>query len=105
MNMGRSTEDFAVVLTVTENDLPHSQETVNVTGLAMNDETVVDFTGLALSPGKYYRLTAEVVVAEDFVPGNNGGSAIIDTYTGPHTPLGMMDHQRRLRPCVQANVA
>ncbi|MDO9693753.1 MAG: choice-of-anchor J domain-containing protein [Candidatus Latescibacteria bacterium] len=105
VNAGRSTEDFAVTLTVTENDLPYSQETVNVTGLAMNDETVVDFPALALSPGNYYRLQAEIVSPDDLVPGNNTGSAVNDTYTGPHTPLGMLNTNAGCDPCVQANLA
>jgi hypothetical protein len=104
-NQGRSVEDVAVTLTVTENDLPHSQETVNVAGLGVNAETVVTFAALGLAPGKYYRLQAEAVIAEDLVPGNNAGSALDDTYTGPHTPLGLINTNAGCTPCVQANQA
>ncbi len=104
-NMGRSVEDFAVTLTVTENDLPHAQETVNVTGLGVNSETEVTFATIGLAPGNYYRLQAEIVSPDDLVPGNNTGFALNDTYTGPHTPLGMMNTNAGCTPCVQANAA
>lgn len=104
-NMGRSVEDVAVTLTVTENDLPHSQETVNFSALVPDGQVAVTFSALSLTPGKYYRLQAEAVIAEDLVPDNNDGAAINDTYTGPHTPLGMLNTNAGCDPCVQANQA
>ncbi len=104
-NHGRCVEDFTVTLTVTKNDLPHSRETVTVEGLAPYTDAIADFTALELTPGNYYRLEAVTELATDLVPSNNTGSALDDTYTGPHTPLGLMNTNAGCAPCVQANQA
>lgn len=104
-NIGRSTEDFGVQVTIHETGGPVYDEIVAVAALAPGSETLVSLPAHTLNGANYYDLHAAALLGTDMDTSNNEATAFDDTYTLPHVPLGILLTQSDCPSCPQANQA
>ena len=104
-NRGLTPATFAVSLEILESGASVYYQTATATDLAHWEEALLAFPNLTLSAGNYYDLVATTMLPGDEVPENDEQRGLVDTYTGPHVPVGFLFTNSGCGPCVQANQA